>query len=83
MKIQVRYFASLREALGAVETVEVQDDASVADVRALLRTLSARHAEVLSEGRAVRAAVDQVMVEEAAVLHEGAELAFFPPVTGG
>ena len=30
MKIQVRYFASLREALGAAETVEVQDDASVA-----------------------------------------------------
>jgi molybdopterin synthase sulfur carrier subunit len=31
----------------------------------------------------VRCALDQVMTEETAALHEGAEVAFFPPVTGG
>jgi molybdopterin synthase sulfur carrier subunit len=31
----------------------------------------------------VRCAQDQVLCDEAAVLAEGAEVAFFPPVTGG
>jgi molybdopterin synthase sulfur carrier subunit len=31
----------------------------------------------------VRAAVDQVMADEAEPLRDGAEVAFFPPVTGG
>ena len=83
MKIHVRYFASLREALGPAESIDIPHGATVADARALLRTRSARHAEVLAPGRAVRAALDQAMVQEASPLCEGAELAFFPPVTGG
>jgi molybdopterin synthase sulfur carrier subunit len=31
----------------------------------------------------VRAAVDQAMAADDAPLHEDAEVAFFPPVTGG
>jgi molybdopterin synthase sulfur carrier subunit len=31
----------------------------------------------------VRAALDQAMAQSDALLHEGAEVAFFPPVTGG
>jgi molybdopterin synthase sulfur carrier subunit len=41
------------------------------------------HAEVLARGRAVRCSLDQHMADEAAALREGAEVAFFPPVTGG
>jgi len=41
------------------------------------------HASVLARGRAVRTALDQVMAAESAPVGEGAELAFFPPVTGG
>ncbi|TNY05089.1 MoaD/ThiS family protein, partial [Escherichia coli] len=36
-----------------------------------------------SAPRAVRAAVNQKMAAETAVLADGDELAFFPPVTGG
>jgi molybdopterin synthase sulfur carrier subunit len=41
------------------------------------------HARCLARGRAVRSALDQVMADDSAALHDGAELAFFPPVTGG
>lgn len=83
MKVRVRYFASLREALGAEESVDVAAGASAAAVRELLVARGGRHAEVLARGRAVRCAVNQTMADETIALAEGDELAFFPPVTGG
>ncbi len=83
MKITVRYFASIREALGqSGETV----DTSAATLGALRDELIARggaHVQALARGKAVRMALDQVMADEAAPLRDGAEVAFFPPVTGG
>ena len=83
MKIRVRYFASLREALGAEESVDVAAGASAAAVRDLLLARGGRHAEVLARGRAVRCAVNQTMADVGVALAEGDVLAFFPPVTGG
>lgn len=83
MKVQVRYFASLREALGPSEAVEIADGATLGALRDALIARGGRHAEVLARGRAVRGAVDQAMCDEAAALRDGAEVAFFPPVTGG
>ncbi|MBT9527408.1 MAG: MoaD/ThiS family protein [Rhizobacter sp.] len=83
MKIQVRYFASLREALGTGETVDAAEGSTVAQVRDALIARGAPHATALARGRAVRTALDQVLCVETAVLRDGAELAFFPPVTGG
>jgi len=83
MKVQVRYFASLREALGPVETAEVPEGATVGSLRDQLIARDAAHAQALARGRAVRAALDQAMCDEGAALGEGAEVAFFPPVTGG
>jgi sulfur-carrier protein len=83
MKVQVRYFASLREALGPVETVELQGAATVGALRDVLVARGGRHAEVLARGRAVRCSLDQQMAADTAALREGAEVAFFPPVTGG
>ena len=40
-------------------------------------------AEALAPGRAVRMALNQVLSDETALLTDGAEVAFFPPVTGG
>jgi sulfur-carrier protein len=83
MKVTVRYFASIRETLGqggeAVET-------SSADLQALRDELVARggaYSQALARGKAVRMALNQVMSDEAAMLSEGCEVAFFPPVTGG
>jgi molybdopterin synthase sulfur carrier subunit len=83
MKVQVRYFASLREALGASESVELAAGATVGALREALVVRGGRHAEVLARGRAVRCSLDQQMADEGTVLREGAEVAFFPPVTGG
>lgn len=83
MKVQVRYFASLREALGASESIELPEGATVGSLRDTLLALGGRHAELLARGRAVRTALNQQMCEEQALLIDGAELAFFPPVTGG
>ena len=38
--------------------------------------------EALARGRAIRTALDQTLCDEAATLRDGAEVAFFPPVTG-
>jgi molybdopterin synthase sulfur carrier subunit len=83
MKVQVRYFASLREALGSGESIELPEGATVGSLRDTLLALGGRHAELLARGRAVRCALNQQMCDEAAPLAEGAEVAFFPPVTGG
>lgn len=83
MKVQVRYFASLREALGPGEAVDVPAGATLGALRDTLLARGGRHAEALARTRAVRCALNQVMADESAALTEGAEVAFFPPVTGG
>ena len=83
MKIQVRYFASIREALGAGEALEMPAGATVAQAREALIARGGAHAAALARGRALRSALNQALCDESAALAEGAELAFFPPVTGG
>ena len=81
--VQVRFFAALREALGAQQTVQLPAGSTLGDLRSLLLDQSSRHGELLARGRAVRLALNHVMADETAVLPAGAEVAFFPPVTGG
>jgi sulfur-carrier protein len=83
MRIQLRYFASLREALGPGETMELPSATTAGAIRQALAARGGRYAELLAPGRAVRCAVNQVMADEAAPIDASAELAFFPPVTGG
>jgi len=83
MKVNVKYFASIRESIG---TGSEPLDTTAATLGALRDELIARgggHAESLARGRAVRVALNQVMSDEATPLIEGGEVAFFPPVTGG
>jgi molybdopterin synthase sulfur carrier subunit len=83
MAIQVRFFASLRETLGPHEQLEVAAQATLGDVRDALIARSPQHAEALARTRTLRGAINQVMCDEASLVPEGAEVAFFPPVTGG
>jgi len=83
MQVQVRYFASLREALGGHEAAELPTGATLGALRDGLISRSPRHAEVLGRSRTLRGAINQLMCDEGAVVPEGAEVAFFPPVTGG
>lgn len=85
MKLDIRYFASLREALGPGEALDWQPAVppTAGALREFLRARSEAAAAALAPDRAVRVAVDQAMASEQSELHEGAEVAFFPPVTGG
>lgn len=83
MAVRIRYFASLREALGPDETIDLPPGATAGALRDALIARGGRHAEALARARAIRCAIDQVMADEAAPLRDGAEVAFFPPVTGG
>ncbi len=85
MKIQLKFFASVREALGvADETATLPDGiATVGDVRGWLRARGGVWAETLAEGRALRMACNHVMTEPTTRITDGCEVAFFPPVTGG
>lgn len=83
MKLTVRYFASIREALGPVESVDVADGSTVGGVRDLLIARGGAHASALARQRTLRSALNQVLCDEVTAVPVGAELAFFPPVTGG
>ena len=83
MKINLRFFASLREALGSNEVLELAAPLTLAELRDLLIARGGKHAEVLARNRAVRCALNQVMSAETELIAEDAEVAFFPPVTGG
>jgi molybdopterin synthase sulfur carrier subunit len=85
LKLSVLYFARLREAIGrSVEDVEVPASVStVGDLRAWLAQRGAPWSVAFGEIRSIRAAVDQAMAADSTRLRDGAEVAFFPPVTGG
>ena len=85
MQIKLRLFAGLRETLGvSFENLTLPDNIRTA--QEVLQTLRARGgawAEALSDASAFRVAVNQTMGSIDSPVHDGAELAFFPPVTGG
>lgn len=83
MQLTIRYFASIREALGHAEVLELPAPLTLGQLRDRLIARGGAHAEALARARLLRAAVNHVMAEESTVLDADAEVAFFPPVTGG
>ena len=83
MKVTLKYFASVREAIGHGSEAMTTQASTVKALRDELIARGGAYAEVLAHGRAVRMALNQDVCEASAALHEGCEVAFFPPVTGG
>ena len=83
MRLTVKYFASIREALGRGSEALDTSAANLAQLRDELVARGGAYAQSLARGKSVRVALNQVMSEESAPLREGCEVAFFPPVTGG
>lgn len=83
MRLQVLYFASLKEALGigAETVVPPAEVTTVGQLRDWLATAGNRAA--LASARNLRCALNQEMASVDAPLADGDEVAFFPPVTGG
>ena len=81
--MKVLYFAWLRERSGT-GSEEVETNAStVAELVAELTSREDRYAAAFADMSAVRVAVDQTMTDIDASLTGAAEVAFFPPMTGG
>jgi molybdopterin synthase sulfur carrier subunit len=77
-RVNVLYFASLRDAAGLEgETIEAQGD-----LRALYAQLRERHGFTLPVER-LRVAVDGAFARWDDPLIDGSEIAFIPPVSGG
>jgi molybdopterin synthase sulfur carrier subunit len=83
MKINLVYFAWVRERIGKDgESL----DLAVSTVAEAIETLCRRgdnYAWALGDTERLRFALDQEFVDLGARLSDGAELAIFPPVTGG
>jgi molybdopterin synthase sulfur carrier subunit len=81
--ITLKYFASIREAIGQGGEGFSTEAATIKALRDELIARGGVYAEALAHGRAVRMALNQDLCEETAALSDGCEVAFFPPVTGG
>jgi molybdopterin synthase sulfur carrier subunit len=81
--ITLKYFASIREAIGQGDERLTTQAMTLKALRDELIARGGVYAEALAHGRAVRMALNQDLCEETAALSDGCEVAFFPPVTGG
>ena len=76
MKITVKYFASLREQIGKAEEVLTLNEA--APIAELWKNVSGA-----TDSENILMTINMEYVKSDAVVKEGDEVAFFPPVTGG
>lgn len=85
MKINIAYFAWVRERMGCgAEQVDIPDTlTTIADLLLWLAARSATGAAAFADSAKIRAAIDGVMVGPDARLAGAREIALFPPVTGG
>ena len=85
MTLKLRYFAWVRERIGKPEE-EIELPAGIATVGQLMTWLSGRgeeYAHAFENPQVIRAAIDRAHVRHDASLGSAAEIAFFPPMTGG
>ncbi|MBL0456797.1 molybdopterin synthase sulfur carrier subunit [Aeromonas enteropelogenes] len=80
--IKVLFFAQVRELVACDELTLPCDYATAEALRAALCERGDKWALALEEGKLL-VAVNQTLVSLATELHDGDEVAFFPPVTGG
>lgn len=84
--VRLVYLARLREAFAcAGESIQWphRDEPTVAKLLDALRERGGAFGTELGAGRAVRVAVNHAVARPDDVVHDGDEVALFPPVTGG
>lgn len=81
MQVTVRLFATLRQNAGWKEkSVETAEATTVSD---LLKLLEEQYPALHLTSRSLYAAVNQEYARLEQTLHNGDEVALFPPVSGG
>ncbi len=86
MKIRVLFFAKVREQIGSEElSIELDNVKAQVTVQTLINALSQKSKQwhdTLSDN-SVKISVNHQLANQATVLSNNAEVAFFPPITGG
>jgi sulfur-carrier protein len=83
--VKLIYFAWVRERVGKTEE-QIDPPAGVATVGELMAWLAQRgeeYAHAFDNPKVIRAAIDRSHVRADAKIEGAAEIAFFPPMTGG
>ncbi len=83
MHIHLKFFASIRETMGSSGHAYETQSQTLGQLRDELVQSGGPAAQALGRDRVLRMALNQTLCEEGAALTPGAEIAFFPPVTGG
>jgi molybdopterin synthase sulfur carrier subunit len=83
MKLDVVYFAWVRERIGVPREAVETDAQTVRDLVAELAAREDRYAAAFVDMDVVKVAIDQELVDLDAPLANAREVAFFPPMTGG
>lgn len=83
--MRLKYFAWVRERIGVPEEEVALPEgvATAGDLIAWLKTRGEGYAHALEHDRFIRVAVDRRHVRHDAALSGAAEVALFPPMTGG
>jgi molybdopterin synthase sulfur carrier subunit len=83
--MKLRYFAWVRERVGKPEE-DIELPASVTTAAELMIWLAGRgeeYAYAFENPKVIRVAIDRTHVPPGAPIKAAAEIAFFPPMTGG
>tara|TARA_B100000287_G_scaffold389136_1_gene398971 strand:- start:432 stop:677 length:246 start_codon:yes stop_codon:yes gene_type:complete len=80
IKIKVKCFSQVKYSLGVEElTFELEDGTDVSDLEKIVR----EKALGKLDGVTLRTAINRKYISDNAILNDGDEVAFIPPVQGG
>ena len=81
MRVTVRLFARLRDLTGAGELM--REVAEPADVRAVWNAMAAEWPSIREYEKTMSVAINAEYAKMSDAVHDGDEIAFMPPVSGG